>query len=156
MNRDAHALPKRDELGRFPSGLFRYVGWEPTTKLLDLAAYWGWHGWRLQGESIHSKPGLIDALTRTVPLPAYQGRNWDALEESLRDLSWTRQGSHPATGYLLIWSAPYALARSQPTTMDTALSVLQEVSDFWRQEGVPFCVLFRRTYGAVESLPPIR
>jgi hypothetical protein len=58
MNRDAHALPKRDELGRFPSGLFRYVGWEPTTKLLDLAAYWGWHGWRLQGESIHSKPEL--------------------------------------------------------------------------------------------------
>jgi hypothetical protein len=147
---------ERDELGRLPGGVFRYVGWQTTTELLDLAALWGWHGWRLQGESIHSKPELIEALTKAVPLPAYQGRNWDALEESLRDLSWTRQGENPATGYLLVWSAPYALARSQPSAMHTALSVLQDVSDFWAQEGVPFCVLFRRTYGVVGSLPPIR
>lgn len=146
----------RDELGRLPAGLYRYVGWETSTELLTLAALWGWQGWWLQGEAIRSKPDLIDALTRVLPLPGYQGRNWDALEESLRDLSWTRQGETPARGYLLIWSAPYALARSRPNAMQTALSVLQEVSDFWAQEGVPFCVLFRRTYGAVESLPAIR
>ena len=148
--------PERDELGRLPAGLYRYVGWESSVDLLNLASLWGWQGWRLQGESIYSKPDLIDALTRTIPLPGYQGKNWDALEESLRDLSWTRQGDNPAEGYLLIWSAPYALARSQPSAMQTALSVLHEVSDFWAKEGVPFCVLFRRTYGAVEDLPPIR
>lgn len=156
MCADRQSDVARDALGRLPGGLYRYVGWESTNELLDLASLWGWQGWRLQGESIHSKPELIEALTRTVPLPTWQGQNWDALEESLRDLSWTRHGDDPATGYLLVWSAPYALARSQPHAMQTALSVLQEVSDFWGQQGVPFCVLFRRTYGAVTPLPPIR
>ena len=31
---------------------------------------------------------LFDALTRALKLPGHFGRNWDALDECLRDLSW--------------------------------------------------------------------
>lgn len=34
------------------------------------------------------KEKLLDVLSRGLRLPKYFGRNWDALEECLRDLSW--------------------------------------------------------------------
>ena len=152
----AQPQTSRDPLGRLPGGLYRYTGFETTAQLQRNAALWGWHTWRLHGETMYTKHDLIDALACAIPLPEWQGRNWDALEESLRDLAHTRSGDTPAQGYLLIWTAPYAMHRRQPGSLQTALAVLQEVSDFWAQQGVPFCVLFRRTYGAVASLPPIQ
>lgn len=149
-------LPDRDHLGRLPGGLYRYVGFETTDQLLRSASLWGWRAWHIHGESIRTKHDLIDALARAMPLPEWQGRNWDALEESLRDLPETRTGANPAKGYLLVWNAPYGMHRHQPGAFQTALSVLQDVTDFWQQQGVPFCVLFRRTYGAVPSLPTIQ
>jgi RNAse (barnase) inhibitor barstar len=37
---------------------------------------------------LRSTDALFDALTRELKLPWYFGRNWDALDEVLRDFSW--------------------------------------------------------------------
>ena len=38
--------------------------------------------------AIESKRELFDLLAGVIPLPAYFGHNWDALEECLLDLGW--------------------------------------------------------------------
>jgi RNAse (barnase) inhibitor barstar len=40
---------------------------------------------------IETKPALFDVLARGFSLPDYFGRNWDALEECLRDLNWLEE-----------------------------------------------------------------
>ena len=42
---------------------------------------------------IRSKQKLLRTLADQLQLPAYFGRNWDALEECLRNLSWLPAGS---------------------------------------------------------------
>ncbi|HUE71888.1 MAG TPA: barstar family protein [Pirellulaceae bacterium] len=42
---------------------------------------------------IRSKQKLLAILADRLRFPAWTGRNWDALEESLRDLSWLPPGS---------------------------------------------------------------
>jgi RNAse (barnase) inhibitor barstar len=37
---------------------------------------------------LDGRDALFDALTRALRLPDYFGRNWDALDECLRDLGW--------------------------------------------------------------------
>ncbi len=37
---------------------------------------------------VSSREALFDVLSRELRLPSYFGRNWDALSDSLRDLSW--------------------------------------------------------------------
>jgi len=39
-----------------------------------------------------TRNALFDALMKQLSLPAYFGRNWDALSECLRDLHWLAEG----------------------------------------------------------------
>jgi RNAse (barnase) inhibitor barstar len=64
-----------------PTPQFEYVS--------DLSGFRapGWLVVRLAGR-LRRKDDLFRALESGLKLPAYFGRNWDALEECLRDLSW--------------------------------------------------------------------
>lgn len=146
----------RDETGRFPSGIFRYAGYDSSTELVEAAHAWGWAAWLVDGESVQSKPEFIGAIATALDLPKWQGKNWDALEETLRDLPETRKGENPASGYLIVLNTPRDWIRRAPNEWKTATSLLQEVSEFWRAQGVPFTVVLRRTYGMLENVPPIK
>jgi hypothetical protein len=77
--------------------------------------------------SIRDRDELFDVLTRELRLPGYFGRNWDALDECLRDLSWIDQrdvilahhglpfglGSHGLAVYLqMLWANTEPLPES--------------------------------------------
>lgn len=149
-------LLPRDESGRLPAGLYRYAGWDTSAELVEEARSWGWAAWQVHGENVKSKAEFIGAIAQALDLPAWQGKNWDALEETLRDLPETRNGENPATGYLIILNTPRVWIRANPGDWKTATSVFNEVSDFWREQGIPFTVLLRRTYGTQDEVPPIK
>ena len=66
---------------------------------------------------IASKKELLNALATGLGLPAHFGRNWDALEESLREFSW-------APGARVIAIVHDALPRLPEDELRTYLEVL--------------------------------
>jgi hypothetical protein len=55
-------------------------------------------------DSPRSKMAALDAIGAALSFPPWYGRNLDALEDCLRDLSWLPAGPHA-----LIWVNPAAL-----------------------------------------------
>ena len=76
---------------------------------------------------------LMLRLASALDFPAGSGRNWDALSDQLRDLSWL-----PAQGYALLFDAASDLRDGDETSFDTLLEVLDEAAQAWADEDVPF------------------
>lgn len=67
-----------------------------------------------------TKAELLDAVADALGFPAWTGRNWDALADSLADLSWLPTGPH-----VLVWLAPERLRDADLAAYETALDVLR-------------------------------
>jgi hypothetical protein len=65
-----------------------------------------------------TKHDLLRATAHALDFPGYARPNWDSVEECLRDLSWL-----PAARRVLVVDGASALARAEPDTWTTALSV---------------------------------
>lgn len=79
----------------------------------------GWQAVTLSTPAGTDKPALMDGFARALALPAWFGRNWDALADSLRDV-------HPPAGragVLLVWRGSDSLDEGLRAT---ALDVLDE------------------------------
>jgi hypothetical protein len=57
----------------------------------------GLHAATIDGSKISSKMDLMSALAAAFDFPGHFGANWDALDDSLRDLSWLETGNHTLT-----------------------------------------------------------
>ncbi|WP_155054420.1 barstar family protein [Streptomyces blattellae] len=79
-------------------------------------------------DGITDKAGLMDRCARTLELPDWFGRNWDALADSLSDHGlWP--GDSAEKGLLIVvrnWQ-PYAAAR--PGEWETARDVFGQAAD---------------------------
>jgi RNAse (barnase) inhibitor barstar len=126
--------------GGTPPGVYRFLGRAAPETITGLAEAAGWRCFHVDGTQIASKPALLEATAAAVDFPAYCGRNWDALEECLRDLSWA-----PAKGYLILWDDARVLAKADPRAFATAADILRSVSEYWQSKGIPFVVLLRRS-----------
>lgn len=160
VNTEAHAHPipvpvpvvSVDELtilfdGLEP-GLYRYAGRVGNTALQRWAQARGWRAWQVNGTNIKHKADFLSSIQRAMHLPAWFGRNWDALDETLRDLEGQR-----AAGYLLIYDFPRALAEGDPAAWQSALDLLRDATGFWQAQGQPFYVLLRHTHGVAPDIP---
>lgn len=74
----------------------------------------------------HPLRKIADALA----FPEWFGGNWDALEDSLGDLSW-RSGD----GHVLVFTG-YA------EDVDRLIDVLRSSAEYWMQRGKPFFAVF--------------
>ena len=79
------------------------------------------------------KATLFLRLATALDFPAGSGRNWDALSDLLRDLSWL-----PAPGYALLFEDARDLRDADETGFDTLLEVLDEATQAWAGDEVPF------------------
>ena len=86
-------------------------------------------------DGCRDKATLLLRLASVLDLPAGFGRNWDALSDALRDLSWL-----PASGYALLLEEAGQLRAACPREYDTLLDVLHEASQGWAAMEVPFWV----------------
>ena len=79
------------------------------------------------------KAMLMLRLAAALDFPAGGGRNWDALSDQLRDLSWL-----PAAGYALLFDAARDLRDADETSFDTLLEILDEAATDWAGREIPF------------------
>lgn len=87
---------------------------------------------------IRDKDGLLRTWSAALGAPGWTGRNWDALEEAMGDLSWAR-----AADYAVIVTGARRLAREEPGMWSTALAILRRASADWNVRGVPMAILVR-------------
>ena len=120
----------RDACDREP----RTVGPGELAALEDAAADNGHRVVRLDLADCPNKQALLARASVAFAFPDWFGQNWDALSDSLRDLSWL-----DAPGYLVVISSPEAFAATQPDSWRTLCEVLSEVERDREADGVPWC-----------------
>ena len=104
------------------SGVYRVASDEPVVDAVRgsrLALY----DISLQG----SKKALLSRMAQALSLPTWFGGNWDALEDSLKDL--------PGDGQVLLF-------RGEAPELAVLLDVLRAAAEFWKGEGKPFFAVF--------------
>jgi hypothetical protein len=73
---------------------------------------------------VRTKAELLAAFAGALGFPGWVGRNWDALADALRDLSWL-----PAGPRVVVWAGAGELRSVQPGSYATALDVLREATE---------------------------
>jgi hypothetical protein len=134
--------------GRRAPSVYRLPSRAGEKAVADWAIQSGWRFFHLDGQQIGSKSDLLAACAGAMEFPCTFGHNWDALADSLRDLSW----APAARGYLVLYDHVDRLAAAQPQDLAVALDIFQSTVDFWRATPTPMAVLLR---GAGRALPRI-
>jgi RNAse (barnase) inhibitor barstar len=88
---------------------------------------------RIDLSGCDNKAALLLRIATVLDFPQTSGRNWDALSDSLRDLSWL-----PAKGYVLLFEQAHDFRAQRESEFDTLLDVLDEASRDWTGRDVPF------------------
>lgn len=87
-------------------------------------------------EFADDKAALLGELAAALDFPPTFGGNWDALADSLGDLSWL-----PAPGYLLLLDHCAGLREGAADDFATLLDILDEAARSHARAGVPFWAL---------------
>ncbi|MFG2297847.1 barstar family protein [Streptomyces sp. NPDC048603] len=101
----------------------------PLAPALAAAEQAGWAVVRLDLDGVRTKARLMDVCAEAFVLPAWFGRNWDALADCLRDLSWLPE----AAGRLVAVTGWEGLARARPGDWEVLREVLEEAAAYWRE-----------------------
>jgi hypothetical protein len=78
--------------------------------------------------SIDLAGGVFDAMAQALDFPDWFGRNWDALEDCLSDLSWRRDAGR----ILVLSNGP------RGETLGTLVDVLGSAAQYWAGRGKAF------------------
>jgi RNAse (barnase) inhibitor barstar len=112
------------------AGVFLVAG-DDLDALDVLARDAGLRAWRIDLNDCRNKATLLLRIATMLEFPGSFGRNWDALSDGLRDLSWL-----PADGYALLFEGAGDLRNADATSYDTLLDILGEASREWAARGV--------------------
>jgi hypothetical protein len=93
-----------------------------------------------------SKGEVLAAFARALEFPDWFGRNWDALEDCLGDLSWRK-----ADGHVLLIAGFEAVPRDE---LGVLRDVLASSAEFWSGRGRSFFAAFVDPRGAL-TLPAL-
>jgi RNAse (barnase) inhibitor barstar len=94
---------------------------------------------REQGAAVHrigpagTKAELLADFARALRFPDWVGRNWDALSDALRDLSWLPEEPH-----VVVWAGASSI---DPDAYEIALEVLQDATATSAETARPLTVL---------------
>jgi RNAse (barnase) inhibitor barstar len=97
---------------------------------------------RLRGASVgvvapaDKRTAVLTEIGRALRFPGYYGRNLDALEECLTDLSWLPEGE-----VVLVWDGDMLLQRADPASHASVLEVLTSAAAAMRTSTHPLHVV---------------
>ncbi|MBT2455678.1 barstar family protein [Streptomyces sp. ISL-86] len=103
---------------------------QPLAPALAAAEEAGWTTVRLDLAGVRTKAELMRRCGVALRVPEWFGGNWDALADSLIDLSWLPE----APGRLVAVTSWRDYAGARPADWETLLEVLESAVDFWRRE----------------------
>jgi len=136
--------------GEIEPGLYRFASRIAPSQVCDVVERAGWRCACIDARGIASKPAFLDAFAGALHFPDYFGRNWDAFEECLRDLSWGNFNG--AKGVIIILDRPDGFARAEPEEWAVARDVLAGAVTTHAQTGRPLVVLLRGSRTAAAGL----
>jgi hypothetical protein len=112
-------------------GLHRLDRVVTAEDLAEMAAGHGWIPIVVDLVGVADKTTLLDRIAEAGQFPGFTGRNWDALQDALGDLSWLG----PTDGYLLVLAGWDAFAETDPGDATVAESVLTSAGTEWTSRG---------------------
>lgn len=107
-----------------------------STVISELGAR-GVAAFEISAADIGTKEALLAAVAKGMEFPDYFGKNWDALDECLRDMSW-----RPAKGYTLFVHQARELWGRTGVVAGKFLEVWLFAAEEWSHENVPFHLVF--------------
>jgi hypothetical protein len=126
------------------------------TIMQDVSSELGFALFSMDAQHLHSVPALMDAFAAAMNFPAYFGRNWNAVLDLTRDLSWNQ-----AEGYAIVLLNADPLLHLESHAFSSLIRVIEATVSDWRDErgecsertgAIPFHVLFSGTDDLRESL----
>jgi hypothetical protein len=113
----------------------------------------------LRGAQMRTREGLLNEFASQLAFPGYFGHNWDALADSLTDLSWL-----PGLAYaVMIEQARYLLDSARENELKIFLKLIERVAsewarpvrlgENWDRPAVPFHLLLQES---PKYLPRVR
>jgi len=124
-----------DELRRFS---WRSVHFAPAAEKGALArAAAGAYLAVLSGAGIAGQEELLDRLAAALRFPPYFGRNWDALDEMLRDLDWL-----PGAGCVVLVEGAAPLWAKQGRAAGRLVEAWLGAAETWAAGGAAFHLVF--------------
>ncbi|MGY0504673.1 barstar family protein [Luteimonas sp. e5] len=92
---------------------------------------------RIELADVGDKAGVLDAIAAALEFPADWGRNWDALDDALGDLSWLG----PPRPRVLLLCGLDRLHRESPRSETVLCEVLHDACKEWAREGIALWAL---------------
>jgi len=89
-------------------------------------------------KGVKGKANVLNALACAAAMPSGFGANWDALADSLCDLSWHGE----AGGYILLLRNVSATLGLSPNDREIAVDVFDDTALYWRQRRKAFWIFF--------------
>jgi len=84
----------------------------------------------------HDKADFLEHMARAMGFPQWFGRNWDALADCLKDLSWL-----PGKGWVVVLEKSKHFGAGHSHEFQEAMDLMGEIADYWRAQNKPFWTL---------------
>ena len=129
-----------DPLGPdLPRGVHRVRSRRATSALASTLERAGWATAVVVLAGAADKAAILEAIASSLAFPAWVGRNWDALDDALRDLTWWPAGDR---GWVIVIRGAGRTATLRDR--QTLRGVLLTAAARWAATDRPLVVLLRR------------
>lgn len=132
---DPAHLPQSIDLS---PGVHDLEGTLPDAPDLQGISRLGWATTMVDLGAAKTKADILEAVARGLAFPEWVGRNWDALDDALDDLSWWPPAER---GRLLVVRGAAQLRRSRPDDTALLIDILRLSARRWSQTDTPLVVL---------------
>jgi len=141
------AVDVRDVLADPAQGGAYFVDARESAALADAAQALDFRVAHIDLKGCTDKDSVLRAFARAMEFPGWFGGNFDALADSLGDLSWLS-----GDGYLLLLEHSDAWRRMDDENFAILLDILNEAAVAWGDQGVPFWSLIPLPREQLEKL----